>query len=173
MHSDYRSKEDDKNSPWYETGTLRPWMAAGKAEEFLVDQGGQNKTPVECCPSTKVYSEPVGGVTRDDIYVKLYKGEIPQYFHEISCNPEILHQPCLFMERRMHNRSRCVQNYSYSYAVVLLPESSVSGFPEHKFSPIFSNETNRYILTHIKIRSGCSCEVRSDRPQKYKKKKKT
>lgn len=154
--------------------SVRPWMPSEQAEQFLLREGGSEKLPVECCPSITEMSAPDGGVTVEDTYVKLYRdGEKRQQFFEISCRPDVLDQPCLFMERRMHNRSRCVQKHTYSYAIVFQPESSVYDLTEHQakqFTPTFPNETNRYVLEYIKIRSGCSCEVRSDKPVHYKKK---
>lgn len=172
LYSDCRSVEDEQSFPGSKTVSLRPWMGAEQAEQFLLREGGSDKVPVECCPSKLEVTAPDGGRTAEGAYAKLYRdGEKRQQFYEISCREDVLNQPCLFMERRMHNRSLCVQKYTYSYAIVVLPDSSDDSWHHAKqFTPTFPNQTDRYVLESIRIRSGCSCEVRSDKPVHYRKK---
>lgn len=63
--------------------------------------------------------EPNGGTNLNGTYVQLYQdGDVKQRFYELSCQREIQDRPCRFMDRKIHNMSRCVQKYSYSYALV-------------------------------------------------------
>lgn len=160
------------------TTTLHPWLNLRQSEELLFYEGGEKLVPVDCCPSVLEMTAPDGGVNTEGNYVKLYnEGDKRQHFYEISCKSEILDQPCRFMERRFHNRSRCVQKYSFSYAVVIQPPNTEP--VKKQISPLFNNQSksDKYMLDYIQIRSGCSCEIMPSKkfkkkdPTKVKKKK--
>lgn len=156
--------------------TLHHWMNVEQSEKLLMVEGGESKLPVECCPSMTEITSPDGGRNIDGMYVQLYKDENQrQQFYETSCRPEILNQPCRFMEKRFHYRSQCVQKYAFSYAIVIPSDEtnySQHKFPQKHFSPMFHNKSNTYRLDHIQVRSGCSCEIMSTKFKKGTRRKK-
>ncbi|XP_063220680.1 uncharacterized protein LOC134530057 [Bacillus rossius redtenbacheri] len=141
---------------------------------LLRREGGDEGRGVDCCPSVLEMVEPEGGKNAQDMYVLLFRdGDKRQRFYELSCRKDVEGRPCRFMDRRLHNQSRCVQKYSYSYAIVQDPETSHAHHHRHgdqnlsKSFPSFSSAAggSSWMLDYIRIRSGCSCEV-SPKPKK-------
>ncbi|KAK9753776.1 Spaetzle [Popillia japonica] len=166
----------DEYEPYYSKDI--PIRNAGKflkprENQSLLRQEIRNRTGVDCCPSVLEMVEPEGGKNQDDQYVELYRdGDNKQRFYELSCHQDVLGKPCRFMDRKLHNSSRCVQRYSYTYALVKDPGRRHHQRP--KYFPSFpasgpSGET-RWTLDYIKVRSGCSCVVTPihKRPKKNK-----
>jgi len=92
----------------------------------LRKEGGVDGHPIDCCPMVEEMSEPVGGRNRDNMYVELYRnGDNVQRFFEYSCKSDVLDKPCRFVDWRLSNQSRCVQKFSYTYAIVENPEWKV------------------------------------------------
>jgi len=67
-----------------------------------------------------------------------------QTFYEKFCLKHVVEQPCLFVDHRFKSQSHCVQQYSYSYAIVY---REVDG-------------RRVEVQDHIQVASGCACEVR-------------
>ncbi|XP_043278297.1 uncharacterized protein [Venturia canescens] len=145
-------------------------------QNLLRREGGEDGAPVECCPTVEELSEPVGGKNREERYVELYRdGENKQVFYEYSCRPDVLDQPCRFVDRKLSNQSRCVQRFSYTYALVSDPRSRSShqagtndeykrrhGRKPENVLPDISTITTpgtNWSLDYIRVRSGCSCEL--------------
>lgn len=156
------------------------WMTLDHAEKLLIMEGNAT-LPVDCCPSVMEMTSPEAGVNVKGELVQLYKdGDTRQKFYEVSCKEGVADQPCRFMLHPFHNRSRCVQKYSYSYAIITQPNDTNNFEYEQirhqskKFSPTFANEPNKHVLEYIQIRSGCSCEImpKTKRNHKGKRKKK-
>lgn len=62
-----------------------------------------------------------GGVSRDGKILELFRSEnVSQRFLQISCHADRRNRPCAFLPASSVNLrySRCVQQYSYSYAIV-------------------------------------------------------
>lgn len=94
-------------------------MTVRDMHKILHIEGGEEGSPVDCCPTIKEMSEPVGGQNQQNMYVELYRdGQNRQRFFELSCRPDVLDKPCRFIDRKFRNQSRCVQKYAYSYAIV-------------------------------------------------------
>ncbi|KAL1492055.1 hypothetical protein ABEB36_012553 [Hypothenemus hampei] len=125
-------------------------------------------TGVDCCPSVLEMIEPEGGRNDQGIFVELYKSDnYRQRFYELSCHEDVVNKPCRFMDKKIHAHSRCVQMYSYTYALV-------KDTPDHrnKNLPMFPGSGNySYTLDYISVRSGCSCEVKPNPSWKKKKHK--
>lgn len=86
---------------------------------ILRHEGGEDGLPVDCCPTVEEMVEPVGGRNRENMYVQLYRdGQNAQRFFEYSCRPDVLDKPCRFIDRKFTNQSRCVQKFSYTYAII-------------------------------------------------------
>nr|XP_033329128.1 uncharacterized protein LOC117221916 isoform X2 [Megalopta genalis] len=144
---------------------------------ILRQEGGEDGLPVDCCPTVLEMVEPVGGRNRDDMYVQLYRdGQNAQRFFEYSCRPDVLDKPCRFIDRKFSNQSRCVQNFSYTYAIIENSGSkSLKGEHKrhHRERLTFTANTeggSMWTLDYIRVRSGCSCEV-MPKPKPKKKKK--
>ncbi|XP_041980652.1 uncharacterized protein LOC121734237 isoform X2 [Aricia agestis] len=122
---------------------------------------------VECCPSVLEMVAKKGGRTPTGMYVELYEdGEHKQRLYELSCAPGVADRPCRFVDGRLYNQSRCVQKYSYSYALVRytsateLPETPR---PAGHFSVPGSGG---WSMDYIEIRAGCECEIKPKRKHK-------
>lgn len=57
-----------------------------------------------------------GGVSRDGRILELFSANATQKFYQVSCMKGIRGKRCLFIDQKW--RSRCVQRYSYTYAIV-------------------------------------------------------
>ncbi|XP_059148737.1 uncharacterized protein LOC131935975 [Physella acuta] len=98
---------------------------------------------IDCCPSETHLIHPRGGIARDGRLLELYRDHrTVQKFYQTSCKQETLNQPCRFIKRSYHDASRCVQRYSYVYAMV------------RDF-----NVSESFRLDYIRVKSGCSCEL--------------
>lgn len=109
-------------------------------------------------------------------------GADKQRFYEVSCKPGIEGRPCLFMERKLHVHSTCVQRYSYSYAIVR--EENARHHHHHNsgggggqynnnggkqtFQSLFPSD-NVWKLDYIKVRSGCACMVQLPKKRQQQK----
>lgn len=94
-------------------------MTYSELQNFIREESGDDGAGVDCCPVTEEMTQPEGGVNREGMYVELFRnGEIAQRYFEYSCKPDILDKPCRFIDRKLAKQSRCVQKYSYTYAIV-------------------------------------------------------
>ncbi|XP_017783987.1 PREDICTED: uncharacterized protein LOC108567808 [Nicrophorus vespilloides] len=175
-------KKNHKMHDWYDLYYRHenPLDDAGKLltvreNQVLLKQEIKNRTGVDCCPSVLEMVEPEGGKNQDDQYVELYRdGNNRQRFYELSCHQDILDKPCRFMEKKLHAQSRCVQKYSYTYALV---KDTGRHHHHHRQRPNYfpsissgPNET-RWTLDYIRVRSGCSCVVMPNIKKKRDKQK--
>ncbi|KAK6631511.1 hypothetical protein RUM44_006038 [Polyplax serrata] len=129
---------------------------------LLRQEGGEEGHAVECCPSVLDMIEPEGGKNLDDIYVELYSdGENRQRFYERSCREDVVNKPCRFLDKKLYNQSRCVQKYSYTYALVRdathMSGHAVARSRHHHDRGNFISKD--WKMDYIRVRSGCSCEV--------------
>lgn len=158
-----------------------PLISPGKLltpreNQQLIRQETRNRTTVDCCPSVLEMIEPEGGKNQDDQYVELYRdGDHRQRFYELSCHKDIKNKPCRFMDKKIHEHSRCVQKYSYTYALVKdtgrhhhHQKISNKNFPTF---PARGPEEVRWTLDYIRVRSGCSCVVTSNKQKRKQKHK--
>ncbi|XP_066905692.1 uncharacterized protein [Halyomorpha halys] len=142
-------------------GGSSSWRSHRENQLLLRKEGGSQGLPVDCCPSTLDVVEPKGGINQEGYYVVLYsKDENRQRFYELSCREGVEGKPCRFMDRKLHNQSRCVQKYSYTYAIVKEPLAEEMK-PHHRLNHFtsFSAKGSNWMLDYIRVRSGCSCEV--------------
>ncbi|KAL1117886.1 hypothetical protein AAG570_004199 [Ranatra chinensis] len=113
---------------------------------------------VDCCPSTTEMVEPEGGITQDGLLVKLYsEGTNRQRFYEISCREGVAGKPCRFIDRKLHNQSVCVQNYSYTYALVRDPRTEIRHHHREGQFKAIPAYGSYWTLDYIKVRNGCHC----------------
>nr|ATU82772.1 secreted Nerve growth factor-like protein [Pristhesancus plagipennis] len=136
------------------------WLSHRESQMLLRREGGEQGLPVDCCPSTLEMVEPKGGTNQEGMLVTLYSdGENKQRFYELSCRQGVEGKPCRFMDRKLHNQSRCVQKYSYTYALVKQPSDSTKYQPRQNHFKSFPPKGSNWMLDYIRVRSGCSCEV--------------
>ncbi|RZF49269.1 hypothetical protein LSTR_LSTR002890 [Laodelphax striatellus] len=126
------------------------WLSHKESQMLLKKEGGERGLPVDCCPSIMEIIQPLGGINREGMLVRL--------FFELSCRTGVEGKPCRFMDRHLHNQSRCVQKYSYSYALVEDKAGSVGG-PAYRRTNSGPSRPDSWMLDHIQVRSGCACEV--------------
>ncbi|XP_040062151.2 uncharacterized protein LOC8023780 [Ixodes scapularis] len=110
--------------------------------------------PSECCPSVTEAIQPLGGVSITGRILELYREDnATQRFYQTSCRDHVRGRPCRFMRSKYEPHSRCVQTYSYMYALVREFQSDAP-----------------WRLDYIRYRNGCTCQIQ--RPRTYKKRKK-
>jgi len=79
---------------------------------FMVD------TSMDCCPSVTELTERAFAVNWLGDLVELFHSDTGvQQFYETVCLPHVKDRPCQFVSDRYVRRSRCVQQYSYAYAI--------------------------------------------------------
>lgn len=116
--------------------------AATSTSARFAEQKSQS-TGLECCPTIVEMVQPSGGTNMEGHVVELYRhGDLDQRIYEHSCRPDVLNQPCRFVEKLLRPLSRCIQQFSFTYAVV-------SDHPAGE----------EWRLDYIRIRNGCSCEI--------------
>ncbi|XP_074602223.1 uncharacterized protein LOC141855924 [Brevipalpus obovatus] len=119
-----------------------------------IDPGRPYRThnALECCPSISEIIQPLGGVSRHGRILQLYHTNTSrQSFFQTSCKKR--DQYCQLIHPTLRPYSRCVQKYSYQYAIV-------KDYGAPKSQP--------WRLDYVRVRSGCSCEIRKSRPFKQK-----
>jgi hypothetical protein len=95
-----------------------------------------------CCPTVKRRFAPLGGLSREGKLLELYRDvNAVQRFYETICHPSVADMPCRFIDQSVW-RSKCVQNYTYMYAIV-------KDF----------NVTEPYRVDYMRVKSGCTCKV--------------
>lgn len=103
----------------------------------------EGQSYVECCPSETRFKQIRGGISREGKVVELYRNQrTVQKFYETSCKPEFKDRPCQLVASEDREMSRCVQKYSYVYAI--LKDYNVE---------------ESYRLDYIRMKTGCACEA--------------
>lgn len=153
MREHCRTDEEEANAAWKRSH----W----REMKSILQHEGANVEKVECCPSVLEMVEKKGGKNLRGRYVHLYRdGENKQLLYELSCAPGVVDKPCRFVDARLYNQSVCVQQYSYTYALVR--DSADTEMPQYR------NRTEKYFnvtgtggwsMDHIKVRAGCECQI--------------
>ncbi|XP_039291312.1 uncharacterized protein LOC111059872 [Nilaparvata lugens] len=139
-------------------GGASRWLSHKESQMLLKKEGGDRGLPVDCCPSIMEIIQPLGGINREGMLVRLFRDiNITQSFFELSCRTGVEGKPCRFMDRHLHNQSRCVQKYSYSYALV--EDTVKTGQGQYRRVNSGPVRPDMWMLDHIQVRSGCACEV--------------
>ncbi|ESP01230.1 hypothetical protein LOTGIDRAFT_157400 [Lottia gigantea] len=100
----------------------------------------------ECCPSITEKIHPRGGLSRNNELLELYRDhKTIQAFYQTKCLPGVAKNTCQFLDKKYQAISRCVQKYTYMYAIV------------RDF-----NISQPYRVDYIRIKTGCSCELVTD-----------
>ncbi|XP_011310792.1 uncharacterized protein [Fopius arisanus] len=169
-HNPHRiSSREKRNSPGF-------GMTYREIQSILRKEGGEGGSPVDCCPSVVETISPTGGRTRKGAYVELYRHlEHIQTFFESSCRADVLNKPCRFVDKKLMNRTRCVQKFSYTYAIIGNPDKFQQEKMERQEHPhrhkdhhiLVLDPGSLWRLDYIQVRSGCSCEV-FPKPKKKK-----
>ncbi|XP_014260261.1 uncharacterized protein LOC106672939 [Cimex lectularius] len=143
------------------------WLSVKESQKLLKKERG---LPVDCCPYDVEMIEPKGGTNQEGMYVELYmEGENKQRFFEQSCRLGVEGKPCRFIDRKLYNQSRCVQRYSYTYAIIKLPDETIRHHHRVSHFTSFPSANSKWMLDYIKVRNGCSCEVLAKMKKKKKK----
>ncbi|KAF7996342.1 hypothetical protein HCN44_001974 [Aphidius gifuensis] len=133
-------------------------------QNILRIEEAEKGKPVGCCRTVEYHISPAGGSNRSNMYVELYRDSTTnQSFYEVSCHPDYVDKPCRFIDRKLAPQSKCVQQYSFSYALIKDPDEH-----KHRHKAHHSEDTGPrtpWILDHIRIRSGCACQLTS-KPKK-------
>lgn len=123
---------------------------------------------VECCPSVVEMIAPKGGRTSKGLYVDLYEDkDNKQQLFEISCAPEVVNKPCRFVDARIYNHSRCVQKYSYTYALVQKPRPTKMPH-RHRREDGTPKSSD---IDYIRVRAGCECQITPPKRKRHRPRK--
>lgn len=97
-----------------------------------------------CCPSYADQYSPLGGVSRSGRLIYLYRdNDTVQSFYQSRCLSNIVNKPCRFIDSRYRQRSKCVQLYTYKYALIRYNRTS----------------STLHGLDFMVVKAGCSCRV--------------
>lgn len=129
--------------------------------QYILRHEGASKEVVECCPSVLEMVARKGGRTATGLYVELYEdGENKQRFYELSCAPDVVDKPCRFVDARLYNQTRCVQKYSYSYALVRYSTGTEAPQHRHRTEGHFSVPgSGGWSMDYVVVRAGCECQI--------------
>ena len=99
---------------------------------------------LDCCPTLTEVSERVVGVNPQGMLLELFHlDNFTQTFYETVCHPVIKDRPCQFIDQRVIAYSRCVQQYSYVYAL----------------ARTFGNPREQFRIDYIRVGTGCKCQM--------------
>lgn len=178
---EYTSQEvaelDEENSDSVYILGNTDWLSAEQERKMLFYSPNKSLGH-DCCPSTYELTSPTFGRNLRGEMVKLYSSEtLHQQFVEISCKEDVINNKCRFMHKIYSNRSRCVQKYSFAYALIAVGNETLetpvktnntSEYSEHTTPAVrtnlYSDTADVYKLDHIQIRSGCSCVIEPKKP---------
>ena len=100
---------------------------------------------LECCPTLTEYAGRRTAINPQGLVLELFAGpNYTQSFYETLCHPAIKNRPCQFIDRRIAYASRCVQQYSYVYAI----------------GRTFGNWDEQFRIDYIRVASGCKCQIK-------------
>lgn len=104
----------------------------------------------DCCPSYTQLHRRVVAVNKKGLIVELFQTDnFTQAFYETACFDEDKQQvarttqPCKFVNSLFAPITRCVQQWSYVYAI----------------SRVYGHSQDRFTLDYIRVLSGCKCQV--------------
>ncbi|XP_061720026.1 uncharacterized protein LOC133527148 isoform X1 [Cydia pomonella] len=138
--------------------------------QLLVYEARNHSDGVDCCPTVHEMTAPQGGRTLSGLFVELYRdGENNMQLYEISCAAGVVDKPCRFVDARLYNQSRCVQKYSYSYALVRPygPDAATENPHRHRRERqgmAFKKDgeitvSGGWSMDYVQVRSGCECQI--------------
>ncbi|XP_014359263.1 uncharacterized protein LOC106711462 isoform X1 [Papilio machaon] len=134
--------------------------------QAILRREGAARDEVECCPSVVQMVETKGGKTPTGLYVELYKdGENTQRLYELSCAPGVKDMPCRFVDSRLYNHSKCVQKYSYSYALVRY----TTEVPHRQRNEGHFSVPGGWSMDYVIVRAGCECQIKPPRKAAHRK----
>lgn len=133
--------------------------------QTILRREGSSREGVQCCPSVLEMVTMKGGRTPTGLYVELYEdGENQQSLYEVSCAPGVADRPCRFVDSRLYNDSRCIQKYSYSYALVRHLPSAETENPQHRAEGHFSVPgSGGWSMDYVRVRAGCECQIKPNK----------
>lgn len=136
--------------------------------QVILRREGNQKDGVQCCPSVLEMVTKKGGRTPTGLYVELYEdGENQQRLFEVSCAPNVVDKPCRFVDARLYNESRCIQKYSYSYALVRYLHSAAPESPQPRTEGHFSVPgSGGWSMDYVRVRAGCECQIKPNKSNK-------
>lgn len=108
------------------------------------DQTDNQQPYLQCCPSVTETISPLGGISRNGDLLELYREHnSKQTFYQTSCLPQIENKPCRFIDKGYKAWTKCIQKYTYSYALV----------------KDFGVSDQKYRIDFIRVKSACKCEI--------------
>jgi hypothetical protein len=103
----------------------------------------------DCCPTVTELAERTVGINAQGLVLDLFHNHnFTQTFYETVCHPAIKDNHCQFIDYNYQQISRCVQQYSYVYAI----------------GRTFGKWNEQYRVDYIRIATGCKCTLIDDDP---------
>ena len=134
-----------------ENGITIPAASSNRRVTYSDDQKTKKKT---CCPSYKVARPLKAGVDMDGVMHDVVRrnNSLIQDINMVLCYTHVLNAPCRYLNDSVKASSKCVQQYSYTFALV----KDAEGFEKDAKITVGGKPIN---YTYIRYPSGCSCEV--------------
>jgi len=109
-----------------------------------------------CCPSYHAFIEMVTGTDMHGMSRKLihHKDRFVQNVPVVKCYPHVKNAPCRLVNDVFRSSSKCVQQYSYVFALVEKGE----GYNIKTNSTMLIDEESAE-FNYVRVPSGCNCEV--------------
>ena len=109
---------------------------------------------LECCPTVTEMIRRHTGINRQGVVLELFRTpNNTQTFYETLCHPAFKNRQCQYIDPRISYATRCIQQYSYVYAI----------------GRTYGNYRESFGLDYIRIASGCKCQVVRDYLKRRKK----
>ena len=107
---------------------------------------------LDCCPTITELSPKAVGINPQGLLLELFNTDnFTQTFYETICHPALKDRPCQFIDKKFTAFSRCVQQYSYVYAL----------------GRTYGNWYEQFRIDYIRIATGCKCQLTEDRVSDY------
>ena len=114
----------------------------------LFQTNGDADDGLDCCPTVTQRNRRTVAINRQGLVIELFQTRnITQEFYETMCRNDSLsatnHRSCRFVDSRLAASSRCVQQWSYVYAI----------------GRLFGRLRTQFNLDYVRIPTGCKCQV--------------
>lgn len=99
---------------------------------------------LDCCPTVTELSGLLTGINPHGIVLELFHTHnFTQSFYETLCDPRIKDAHCQYVDERWRAQSRCVQQFTYVYAI----------------GRTFGAWHERFRMDYVRIATGCKCQL--------------
>ncbi|KAK2159753.1 hypothetical protein LSH36_147g08004 [Paralvinella palmiformis] len=107
---------------------------------------------MDCCPTVTEVTQRAIAINPQGLLLELFHTpNFTQTFYETVCHPAIKGRPCQFLDRKYISYSKCVQQYSYVYAL----------------GRTYGNWYEQFRIDYVRVATGCKCQLTEDLVSDY------